>query len=219
MTGMISASMMCADFLHLERDIRILCENGVEYLHIDVMDGHFVPNFTLGPDYVRAVRSVSTSPMDIHLMVEQPARYIAAFDPRPGDLVTVHMLADPHIHRTLGMIRDTGVTAGIALNPAEPLWMLDDILGDLGMVLLMTVNPGFAGQKMVPGALDRIARLRKMADEKRPGLLIEVDGNVNLPNARVMREAGADLFVAGSSGLFTGGDLVRSISDLREAIC
>jgi ribulose-phosphate 3-epimerase len=218
MPGMISASMMCADFLHLAGDIRALCDSGVEYLHIDVMDGHFVPNFTLGPDYVRAVRSAATRPMDIHLMVERPARFIAAFEPRPGDIVSVHAQADAHLHRTLSMIRETGATPAVALNPAQPLWTLNDVLGDIDVVLLMTVNPGFAGQKMVSGALERIARMRKLADERHPGLLIEVDGNVSLTNARAMRAAGADIFVAGSSGLFTGGDIARAVAALREAI-
>ncbi len=219
MPGKISASMMCASFAQLENDVRILENGEVEYLHIDIMDGHFVPNFTLGPDYVNALREITDIPMDIHLMVEKPENWIDVFSPQKGDIVVVHQEATHHLQRVLAKIKATGATPGVALNPATPLCMLENVLEDVGVVLIMTVNPGYAGQKLVPQTLQKIAVLKQQLESGGYAVEIEVDGNVNLENAALMRQAGADLFVAGSSGLFIPGQpLEDSIARLREVI-
>lgn len=219
MHGKIAASMMCANFAHLENDVRILENAGVEYLHIDVMDGHFVPNLTLGPDYVNALREISDIPMDIHLMVENPENWVDIFKPQRGDLVVVHQEATCHLQRVLHKIRYTGATAGVALNPATPLVMIENVMEDVGVVLVMTVNPGYAGQKLVPQTLQKIAVLRQQIESGGYSIEIEVDGNVDLENAIIMRNAGADIFVAGSSGLFIPRQpLAESLKRLRQAI-
>lgn len=211
--------MMCANFAHLENDVRILENAGVEYLHIDVMDGHFVPNLTLGPDYVSALREITDIPMDIHLMVEHPENWVELFQPQRGDLVIVHQEATCHLQRVLQKIKSTGATPGVALNPATPLVMLENIMEDIGIALIMTVNPGYAGQKLVPQTLQKIAVLRQQIESGGYSVEIEVDGNVDLENALMMRNAGADLFVAGSSGLFLPHQpLAESIKRLRNVI-
>ncbi len=215
----IAPSMMCADFLRLGDDVDALVRSGADYLHIDVMDGTFVQNYTLGTDYIRKLHAVCGLPLDIHLMISEPVRKIGWFEIKPGDLVSVHWEADAHIQRTVSAIRAAGGRPMAALNPATPIWVLEDILPDLDAVLLMTVNPGFAGQKLVPQTLDKITRLRRMLDEKGyPDVMIEVDGNVSFENAEKMRRAGADIFVAGSSSVFAkGGSIEENTAKLREA--
>ena len=214
-----SPSMMCADALNLGADAVALEKAGVQYFHYDVMDGDFVPNFMLGPDVIKAVRKVSKVPADIHLMVKNPERHLHLFDLRAGDVVSVHQESTIHLQRTLAAIRQTGAQAAVALNPATPLCTIEDVLPDIDMVLLMTVNPGFAGQKLVPQTLAKITRLRKILDESGyPHVRIEVDGNVSFENAVKMRAAGADLFVAGTSAVFREGGIQANMAKLLDCI-
>ena len=215
----VSPSMMCADALNLGADAVALEKAGVQYFHYDVMDGDFVPNFMLGPDVIKAVRKVSKVPADIHLMVKNPERHLHLFDLRAGDVVSVHQESTIHLQRTLAAIRQTGAQAAFALNPATPLCTIEDVLPDIDMVLLMTVNPGFAGQKLVPQTLAKITRLRKILDESGyPHVRIEVDGNVSFENAVKMRAAGADLFVAGTSAVFREGGIQANMAKLLDCI-
>lgn len=215
----VSPSMMCADALNLGADAIALEKAGVQYFHYDVMDGDFVPNFMLGPDVIRAVRKVSSVPADIHLMVRNPERHLHLFDLKEGDVVAVHQESTIHLQRTLAAIRQAGAKAAVALNPATPLCVLEDVLPDLDMVVVMTVNPGFAGQKLVPQTLAKITRLRRMLDENGyEHVRIEVDGNVSFENAVKMRAAGADLFVAGTSAVFRQGGIEANMKTLLECI-
>lgn len=220
MISKISPSIMCANFKHLEKDIRILEEAGVEYLHFDIMDGSFVPNFTLGPDIMRAVREMTNIPFDIHLMIKRPEDYLHLFDIKPGDYVSIHQESTLHLQRTLQKVKDAGGKPAVALNPATSIYSIEDVLDDIRMVLVMTVNPGFAGQKLVPATLKKITRLKKYLSENEYGHIeIEVDGNVSYDNAKKMRGAGADIFVAGTSSLFRGdSDLLTSTERLRQCI-
>lgn len=215
----VSPSMMCADALNLGADAVKLTEAGVQYFHYDIMDGDFVPNFMLGPDVIKAVRKVSSVPADIHLMVKNPERHLHLFDLKPGDMMSVHQESTIHLQRTLAAIRAAGAQAAVALNPATPLCMIEDVLPDLDMVVVMTVNPGFAGQKLVPATLGKITRLRRMLDENGyDNVRIEVDGNVSFENAVKMRAAGADLFVAGTSAVFREGGIEANMKKLLECI-
>lgn len=215
----ISPSMMCADALNLGADAVALEQAGAQFFHYDVMDGDFVPNFMLGPDVIRAVRRVSAVPADIHLMVKNPERHLHLVRPAARG----RGLRAPGIHRApaAALLRHPrrGAKAAVALNPATPLCAIEDVLPDLDMVLLMTVNPGFAGQKLVPATLPKIARLRAMLDSAGyPQVRIEVDGNVSFENAVKMRQAGADLFVAGTSSVFREGGIAANMEKLLACI-
>ncbi|MEI6131276.1 MAG: ribulose-phosphate 3-epimerase [Bacillota bacterium] len=203
MAGKIAASVMCANLGNLEADIKKLENAGVEYVHVDIMDGSFVPNFTFGTDFCEALRGMSNLPLDIHLMIQKPELHIAAFKPRAGEYICVHQEATVHLQRTLALIKSFGAKPAVALNPATPINTIEDVLADIDMVLIMTVNPGYAGQKLVPQTLDKITRMRKFLDERGyQNIEIEVDGNVSFENAKKMRDAGAEIFVAGSSSVF-----------------
>lgn len=220
MAGKISPSMMCVDFRRLEESVRALENAGVEYLHFDIMDGHFVPNFTLGPDFIRCVREMTSIPFDYHLMVERPETLLSVFDIREGDIVSVHQEASVHLQRTLQQIRELGARPSVALNPATPVHAVEEVLDDLALVLVMTVNPGFAGQKLVPATLRKIAALKaRLLAEGLSQVEIEVDGNVSWEHAVKMRQAGADIFVAGTSSVFRpGAELGQAIEKFRGCI-
>jgi ribulose-phosphate 3-epimerase len=198
----ISTSIMCADFLHLGEAVKELEAAGADYLHFDIMDGHFVPNFTMGPDILKSIRGETDIPFDTHLMVYEPERYIETFIQAGGDLVVIHVEACRHLHRTINLIKENGARAGVAVNPATPLSTLDYLLDEVYMVLVMAVDPGFAGQSMIPSAIGKIGQLKQKITQSGLDVKIQVDGNVSFQNAPRMVLAGADILVAGSSSVF-----------------
>ena len=220
MTGKICPSMMCAPLFELEKYVRTFEECGIEYLHIDVMDGSFVPNFTLGTDYIKQLRKLTDIPLDIHLMIDEPERKLEWFDLQPKEYVSVHCESTPHIHRAVARIRDFGAKPMAALNPGTPVYVIEDLLDSIDAVLVMTVNPGFASQKMIPQTLEKIERLRKWLDERgHSDIEIEVDGNVSFENAQKMCTAGANMYVAGTASIFTRTiPLQETVCELRKAI-
>lgn len=222
MNKKISPSMMCANFLNLENDIRIFEKAGIEYLHIDIMDGQFVPNYTLGVDYCKKLKEATKIPLDLHLMITEPERKLDWFAPAlcAGDYVSIHCESTVHAQRALKKIRSLGAKPMLALNPATPLVALENVLDDIDAALVMTVNPGYAGQELIPATLKKIKRLREYFDGSGyPNIEIEVDGNVSFENARLMSEAGAGIFVAGSSSVYkAGADIAENIQKLREAV-
>ena len=215
----IAPSMMCADYRTFADLLRTFEAEKIEYLHIDVMDGVFVKNFTLGTDFCRRLRDMTGIPLDIHLMITEPEWKIDWFSPRPEEYVSVHAEATGHLQRALAKIREYGAKPMAALNPATPLSALDYVLDDIDAVLLMTVNPGFAGQKLIPQTLRKIADCRKYLDERGyRHVEIEVDGNVSFVNAEKMYAAGANIYVAGSSSVFCGTDIAANITKLRNSV-
>ncbi len=220
MQSQISPSMMCVDFFELDKYIRIFEEQNIEYLHIDVMDGSFVPNYTLGTDFIKALKDKTNIPLDIHLMIENPESKLVWFSFGTDDYVSVHYESTPHIHRALAAIKARGAKAMVAINPGTPIYVIENLLDDIDAVLVMTVNPGFAGQKLVEATLKKIQNLRAFLDEKGyTHIEIEVDGNVSFENAVRMRRAGADIFVAGSSSVFAKDKTIEeNIATLRNVL-
>lgn len=220
MKSKISPSMMCAEIMNMKSVLDVFEKEGIDYLHIDIMDGHFVPNFTLGTDYCKLLKKNTSIPLDIHMMLENPETKLDWFPLGEGDYVSIHVESTRHLQRALAQIKAKGAKAMAAINPATPISAIEDVLDDIDGVLVMTVNPGFAGQKLVPATLKKIANLRKYLDENGYGHIeIEVDGNVSFENAKKMKEVGADIFVAGTSSVFKDElTLEEGISKLREAI-
>ena len=220
MNKAISPSVMCVNWFELSQTIKAFEDNGIEYIHVDIMDGQFVPNFTLGTDFVKALKSATTIPLDIHLMIENPESKLDWIPFGEGDYVSVHYEACTHLHRALSMIHARGGKTMLALNPGTPLSVIEEVLPELDAILVMTVNPGFAGQKLVPSTLDKIRRLRKYLDENGYSHVeIECDGNVSFENAKKMRDAGANIFVAGTSSIYAkDGSFEENIKKLRAAI-
>jgi ribulose-phosphate 3-epimerase len=220
--AVLAPSILSADFSRLGAQIEAVEAGGAGLIHVDVMDGHFVPNITIGPLVTAAVRGVTDLPVDCHLMIERPERYIEAFVEAGADMVSVHVEADRHLHRTVRRIRDLGASAGVVLNPATPLEALREILPELNFVLLMSVNPGFGGQRFIPGVLDKVRRLRAWIERDRLDTRIEIDGGVNTENLSEIAAAGVDMIVAGSA-VFGADDvkattatLVRRLAELAE---
>ena len=212
---MIAPSILSADFTRLGDEIRAVEAAGADVIHVDVMDGHFVPNITIGPLVVRAVRAVTDLPVDVHLMITDPDRYLKDFIDAGADWVTVHVEACVHLHRTLACIKDLGRKAGAVLNPATSLTTLENVLAEVDLVMLMSVNPGFGGQSFIPSAIDKIRRLRQMLVAVNPGAGIEVDGGIGPATIGAVAEAGANIFVAGSA-IYGQAEYGPVIRDLRQ---
>ncbi len=211
----IAPSILSADFARLGEEIQAIEKGGADYVHVDVMDGHFVPNITIGPLVVDAIRPVTTLPLDVHLMIENPGQYIPEFAKAGADIIVVHAEADRHLHRTIQLIKSLGKKAGVSLNPATSLSALDMILPDLDLVLLMTVNPGFGGQSFISSCLPKIKQLRERIDSLGLEIELEVDGGVKVDNIAEVAAAGADVFVAGSA-VFNSPDYAKTIAQLKE---
>jgi ribulose-phosphate 3-epimerase len=209
-------SILTADLARLGEAIREAEAAGVDWIHLDVMDGVFVPNLTFGPLLVEAVRRVTSLPLDVHLMIVKPERYLEDFKKAGADVLTVHYEASTHLHRSLQQIRALGMKAGVALNPHTPVDLLADVLGDLDLVCLMSVNPGFGGQAFIPQTFKKVERLRRMIDDAGTATLIEIDGGVGLQNASDLKKAGANVLVAGNA-VFKANDPVATIRELNEA--
>ncbi|PZD93255.1 ribulose-phosphate 3-epimerase [Paenibacillus sambharensis] len=211
----IAPSILSADFARLADDIRDVDKSGADWIHVDIMDGHFVPNITFGPLVVDAVRSATKLPFDVHLMIEQPERYIADFARSGADRITIHAEACVHLHRVVHMVKELGLPAGVALNPSTPIQVIEHLLDDLDLVLCMTVNPGFGGQAYIPHSAAKIRQIRQMLNERgRTEVHIEVDGGINGETAKLVKEAGADVLVAGNA-IFSRADRTAAIAELR----
>ena len=214
---LIAPSILSADFTRLGDEIKAVEAAGADWIHIDVMDGHFVPNITIGPLVVKAARRVTDLPLDVHLMIEKPERYIQAFADAGSDLISVQVETCAHLNQTIQMIKETGARAGVVLNPSTPLSTLDWELENVYHVMLMSVNPGFGGQNFIPSCLDKIRELRKTIDEKKLETHIEIDGGVNENTIGDISAAGADIFVAGSA-IFKSPDYTKTIATLKHIL-
>jgi len=208
----VAPSILSADFGRLADEVKAIAS--ADYVHVDVMDGRFVPNMTIGPLVIEAVRRATTLPLDVHLMIEDAERWVAAYAKAGADLIGVHVEACPHLHRTLQQIRELGKRPSVVLNPATPLEAIEWVLGDVAQVLVMSVNPGFGGQQFIPSALDKIRRLRRMIDERGLAVDIEVDGGIKVDNVAAVCAAGASVIVAGSA-VFGSKDYAATIAQLR----
>lgn len=211
----IAPSILSADFARLGEEIAALEAAGADFIHVDVMDGRFVPNLTIGPPIIRSIRKVTGLPLDVHLMIDDPDRSLQDYIAAGCDFITVHAEAAVHLHRTVESIRKGGCRAGVSLNPATPLSCLDHIIDDLDLLLIMTVNPGFGGQAFIGTMLPKIAEARRLIDSRKPGVLLEVDGGVTVDNVAAIAAAGADVLVAGSA-VFNSGDYGATISLMRR---
>ena len=213
----IAPSILSADFGRLSEEIEKVTLAGADMIHIDVMDGHFVPNLTIGPPIVRAIRRATKLPLDVHLMMTNPDDYIKEFIKAGADYLTVHVEACRHLHKTIQSIKEEGVKAGVTLNPATPLNAVEEILPEVDLLLVMSVNPGFGGQTFIPASLDKLRRARKMIDERKLQVELEIDGGVNPDNIIAMAQAGADVFVSGTA-IFHSKDYKDTIHRMRQAI-
>ena len=211
----LSASVLSANFSKLGEEVRAVERAGADWIHVDVMDGLFVPNITIGPDVARALKDVTTLPLDVHLMIEKPERYLKAFVDAGADWLGVHVETSPHLHRTLQTIRELGAKSTVTLNPATPLCTIAHVMDEVDMVLLMTVNPGFGGQKFIRSALSKIRDCRKLIDDTNPKALLQVDGGVNTETIDELVAAGVDSFVAGSA-VFKGDDYAANVKALKD---
>ncbi len=209
----ISPSILSADFARLADEIKLI-EDFADYVHVDVMDGHFVPNITIGPLVVEAVRRSTRLPLDVHLMIEEPERFVESFARAGSDIITVHAEATKHLHRVVESIKELGKKAGVSINPATPVNVLEDIISDVDLILIMSVNPGWGGQSFIPGSLRKISAVRRMIEEEGRPVELEVDGGIKVNNIKEAFEAGADVFVSGS-GIFGTKDYGAAIAEMK----
>lgn len=214
---MIAPSILSADFARLGAEINDVLDSGADVVHIDVMDGHFVPNITIGPLIVKAARAITDAPLDVHLMIENADRYLDDFAEAGADWITIHVETGYHLHRSIGRIKELGKKAGLVLNPATPLESIEWLIEDVDLVMVMSVNPGFGGQSFIPSSLDKIRRLRKMIDSRGLKVGIEVDGGIGPDNITEVAEAGANIFVAGSA-IFGQPDYREVITRMKAGL-
>ena len=212
----IAPSILAADFSRLADEVKAVEQAGADWIHIDVMDGHFVPNITIGPNVVEAIRKVTELPLDVHLMIENPNNYIEEFISAGSDIITVHVEACPHLNRTVQLIKDQEIMVGVVLNPATPLSSLEEILHEIDIVLIMSVNPGFGGQKFIPSMMDKIENLSEIMAHYDHPIALEVDGGITSNNAADIVQAGASVLVAGSA-IFNSKDYKKAIKSLRHS--
>jgi len=213
----IAPSILSADFAYLADEIARVTEAGADMIHVDVMDGHFVPNLTIGPPIVKAIRKVTRLPLDVHLMMTNPDDYIHDFIKAGSNYITVHVETCPHLHRTIQAIKEEGVKAGVTLNPATPLSSVEEILGEVDLLLIMSVNPGFGGQSFIPSVLEKLRRARTMIDQRGAKVELEIDGGIKVENIAAIAQAGADILVSGSA-IFQSKDYKDTIQKMRMAI-
>ena len=216
MSVRMAPSILAADFANLARDIAAVERGGADYIHVDVMDGHFVPNITIGPPVVRSLKRVATVPLDVHLMIMEPDRYIDAFAEAGASMMSVHAEILPHLHRTIQAIKKLGKKAGVVINPSTPVVAIENVAGDVDYVLVMTVNPGFGGQTFIPRSLDKIRAVRRLLDSQDNAAPIEVDGGIDLDTVTSVVAAGADILVAGQA-VFGGGQAEQATRELKAA--
>ncbi len=212
----IAPSILSADLLKLQKQVELVEQNGASFLHVDVMDGHFVPNLTFGPEIVRTLKRVTRLPLDVHLMIKNPDNSLSAYAEAGADILTVHQEACVHLHRTLQIIHQLGLKAGVSLNPATSLVTIENVLTDIDLLLIMTVNPGFGGQSFIPQSMQKIARARKMIDAIGKDILLEVDGGVNENNIAALVKQGARILVAGNA-VFAQPDVAGALQNLIRA--
>lgn len=215
MSAIISPSLLAADFLNLGKDVEMVNNSEAGWIHLDIMDGVFVPNISYGMPIVAPIKKIARKPLDVHLMIVQPERYIEDFHKAGADILTIHLEASTHLHRSLQQIKSLGMKAGVALNPHSPVSLLEDVIQDIDVVLIMSVNPGFGGQSFIPQSLEKVKKLRHLITESRSSALIEIDGGVNLETGQQLISAGADALVAGSF-VFKSKDPAATIKELHE---
>jgi len=211
----IAPSILSANFSKLGEEIAAVEKAGADWIHVDVMDGHFVPNITIGPPVVKSVRAATKLPLDVHLMIENPEKYIPDFRKAGADWISIHPESTPHLQRALAMIRELGAKASVAINPATPLYVLDHVWDDIDMILLMTVNPGFGGQRFIPEMKNKIQTLKKKIERENSKVLLEIDGGVNIENIGELSSLGVDVFVAGSA-IFESKSYDVTISTMKK---
>lgn len=211
----VSPSLLSADFANLQRDVEMLNASAADMIHLDVMDGVFVPNISFGFPVIKAVQKIATKPLDVHLMIVEPQKFVSQVRDCGAEIMNVHYEVCPHLHRTIQQIKDAGMKAGVTLNPATPVSMLEDIVTEVDMVLLMSVNPGFGGQKFIPGTLKKVAQLRQLINQSGSKATIQVDGGVNMETGALLAQAGADIPVAGNF-VFSAEDPIATIEALHN---
>ncbi len=214
MKHLLAPSILTADFRNLENAMGMLNKSNADWIHLDIMDGVFVPNITFGFHFIKAIRSLTSKPLDVHLMITRPERYFKEFVDAGADIISFHYEASVHLHRSIQAIKELGVKAAVALNPHTPVSVLEEILPDLDMVLIMSVNPGFGGQKFIPSSLNKVRKLKNMINERQLSTLIELDGGVDLSNARELVETGVNVLVAGNA-VFSSPDPLAAIDQLK----